>query len=163
MSPEPEPRVRPTNVPMLLLVVVVAAVAGWLLFDRFYGSLPPLPLPPGITLFILAVVEGIVAWTTARRIEHRPGTEPVNPLAVARYVLVAKASAAAGAIFAGLYGGALVWVLQQRGQLAAAADDVAPAAIGVIGAVLLLAAALWLEHACRVPDQPDDSDDDDKR
>jgi hypothetical protein len=145
---------------MLLLVAVVAAIAGWLLFDRFYGALPPLPLLPGITLAVLAAVEGIVAWTTARRIARKPGTEPVNPLAVARYVLVAKASSAAGAIFAGLYGGALVWVLQQRGQLAAAADDVTPAAAGFVGAALLVAAALWLEHACRVPEQPDDEDDD---
>ncbi|GAA4200296.1 DUF3180 domain-containing protein [Actinocatenispora rupis] len=162
MNQEPEPRVRPTSRAMLGIVAVVAAVAGWLLFDRFYGDIPPLPLVPGITLVVLAVVEGIVARSTAQRIEHRPGTEPVNPLAVARYVLVAKASSTAGAIFAGLYGGALIWVLLKRGQLAAAADDVAPAVAGLVGSALLVAAALWLEHACRVPERPDDEDDEDR-
>jgi Protein of unknown function (DUF3180) len=32
---------------------------------------------------------------------------------------------------------------------------------GVIASVALIAAALWLERSCRVPDQPDGEDEDD--
>lgn len=155
---KPRPRVPPSSPWLLLVAGVVAAIAGWLLFDKFYGSIPPLPLPPAVTLLVLAIVEAIVAFTTRRRIERRPGTVPVNPLAVARYVLVAKASAAAGAIFTGLYAGALGWLLHERGQLSAAAADVKPAAAGMLGAALLLAAALWLEHCCRIPESPEDDE-----
>jgi len=157
---EPEPRVRPTSVPALLILALVAGVAGWLLFARFYGSLPPLPLLPAITLAVLAVVEGIVALSTGRRIARKPGTEPVNPLAVARYVLIAKASSAAGALFTGLYAGGLLWVVQHRGQLAYAADDVLPAAAGAVGSAALAAAALWLEHSCRIPPDQDEQNHD---
>lgn len=152
------PRVPPSNPWLLVAAGVVAAIAGWVLFDKFYGSIPPLPLAPAVTLLILAVVEAIVALTTWRRIERKPGTVPVNPLAVARYVLVAKASAAAGSIFTGLYAGALAWLLHERAQLSAAGGDVVPAAGGMLGSALLLAAALWLEHACRIPEPPEDDE-----
>lgn len=156
---EPEPQVPPTRPGVLVLVAVVAGLAGWVLFDRFYGDVPPLPLLPGITLGLLAALEAIAAWTTKRRIERRPGTLPVNPLAVARYVLVAKASSTAAALFSGAYLGILLWVLQHRGQLVAAGNDVLPAGVGLAGSVLLLIAALWLEYACRVPEQPDEDRD----
>ncbi len=162
MDDEPEPRVRPTSPAALVVAAVVAGVGGWVLFDRFYGVIPALPVLPGVTLFLVAAVEGIAAWTTARRIDRAPGTVPVNPLVVARYVLVAKASATAGALFTGAYGGILLWVVQQRDRLTAAADDVLPAAAGLIGSVLLVVAALWLERSCRIPDRPEDDRDADR-
>jgi uncharacterized protein DUF3180 len=154
----PRPKVPPSSPWLLLAAGVVGGFAGWVLFDKFYGSIPPLSLPAAVTLVVLAVVEGIVAFTTRRRIDRKPGTVPVNPLAVARFVLVAKASAAAGAIFTGLYAGAFVWLLRERTQFPAAANDVVPAGAGLFGAVLLLAAALWLEHSCRIPEQPEDDE-----
>jgi hypothetical protein len=159
MNHNPEPRVRPTSVPTLVLVAVVAAALGWVLFSRFYGSLPPVSLLPALTLLVLAVVEGITAVSTRSRVERRPGTQPVNPLTVARYVLIAKASSVAGAIFLGGYAGILAWVLAHRGRLAAAADDVLPAALGAGASVLLVLAALLLERSCRIPDRPDDEDE----
>ncbi len=162
MGDEPEPQVRPTSPAALVLAAVVAGAGGWVLFDRFYGVLPALPVLPGVTLLLVAAVEGIAAWTTGRRINRAPGTEPVNPLVVARYVLVAKASATAGALFAGAYGGILLWVVQQRDQLKAAGDDVVPAAAGLVGSGLLVLAALWLERSCRIPEQPEDDRDRDR-
>lgn len=152
----PEPRVHPSSPGLLIAAGLVGGLAGWVVFDRFYGDLPSLPMTPALTLVLLAIVEGLAAAATRRRIDRQPGTEPVDPLVVARYVLVAKASAAAGAIFTGGYAGALIWLLDQRSQLAAAGRDVVPALAGMVGAALLLAAALWLEHSCRIPDPPDD-------
>ena len=42
----------------------------------------------------LAVLEGYAALNTRARIERKPGRDPVDPLAVARYVVLAKASVA---------------------------------------------------------------------
>jgi hypothetical protein len=159
MTQNPEPRVRPTSIATLVLVVVVAAAAGWALFSQFYGVLPPVSLLPALTLVVLAVVEGITAVSTRSRVERRSGTQPVNPLTVARYVLVAKASSVAGALFMGGYLGILAWVWTHRGRLAAASDDVLPAALGAGAALLLLLAALWLERSCRIPRNPDDEDE----
>jgi hypothetical protein len=83
----------------------------------------------------------------------------LNPLFVARLAVLAKASSLGGAIFAGAYGGVAAWALSERGRLAVADRNLAPSIAGVVGALGLVAAALLLERACRVPKEPDDEDD----
>jgi hypothetical protein len=106
----------------------------------------------------LAVVEGIAAHNTRSRIERRPRAGVLNPLFVARLVVLAKASSLAGAIFAGAYGGIAAWALSERGRLDVAERNLPPSLAGVVGALALVAAALVLERACRVPKQPDDEE-----
>jgi hypothetical protein len=55
----------------------------------------------------------------------------------------------------GIWAGLLVYVVPRLGQLAAAGNDTATAAFGVVAAVALTAAALWLEYSCRTPAPPD--------
>jgi hypothetical protein len=92
-------------------------------------------------------------------VQRRPGALPVDPLAVARYAVLAKASSLFGALSAGFSAGLLAWLALEPTK--AARDDVPAAVAGVVAALALVFAALWLERACRVPDQPDDSDDND--
>lgn len=161
-SPQPSPHLTPTKPTTLVVSALLAGLVGWWLVSRYYGELlPRLSFLPSITLFLLAVGEGITARATKARIERRPGTEPVEPLVVARLAALAKASSLGGAIFAGFYGGLLGWAFFQRDWLGAADDAVPAAAAGTIASVLLVAAGLWLESACRVPDRPDDDSDDD--
>lgn len=156
----PEPTLPPTNPATLLVAALAAAGSGWVLVGRFYSDIPPLSWLPAVTIFLLAVVLVITALTTKSRIDRKPGTTPVEPLVVARYAALAKASSVAGAIFTGLYGSVFVYVFLRRGQLAAASDDLPAAALGVGAAVLLVTAALWLERACRIPKRPDDEEED---
>jgi uncharacterized membrane protein len=148
---------RPTRPASLVLAALVSAVAAWLLINRFYGDLPRLNWLPGLTLGALAVAEGIAAFTTRARIERRPGAARVDPFLVARLVVLAKASAWVGAIFAGVYGGILVWALAEQGRLLIAEQNLFPAVAGCVGSTALVAAALLLERSCRVPDHPDDN------
>ena len=83
----------------------------------------------------------------------------MQPLVAARAVLVARASAQAGAIMAGAWAGLLAYVAPRSGDLAAAADDTAAAALGVVGALMLVGGGLWLQHCCRTPDDPADGPD----
>ena len=78
-------------------------------------------------------------------------------------MVLAKASSLAGALSAGFSAGLLAWLALEPTK--AARDDVPAALAGVIVALALVAAGLWLERACRVPDQNDrsDSDDPDRR
>jgi hypothetical protein len=153
-----EPRLRPTD-PWTLIVVGLAAVAlGWVLVSHYYGDIPQIPWLPAFTVFAIAIGEAVLARTTKARIDRRPGAARVEPLAVARYAVLAKASSLAGSIFAGFYVGLLVWLLAQRGRLTAASSDIAPTAAGVVAALALVVAALWLERACRVPKRPEDDE-----
>jgi hypothetical protein len=160
-APKPAPHMTPTKPSTLILTAVLAGIVGWWMVGRFYGELPRLPWLPSLTLVLLAIAEATTARATRARIERKPGTEPPEPLVVARLAALAKASSLAGALLGGVYGGMLAWVFFQRDRLAAASDDLPVAAGGVLAAALLVAAALWLESACRVPDRPDDDDFDD--
>jgi hypothetical protein len=155
---EPKPRLEPTRPATLIVAVLATAALAWLGISNFYGEMPTLPWLPPLTMLGLALVEGVTAWTTKARIDRKPGTVPVQPLVVARYVVLAKASSLAGALFGGLYLGLTSWLVAQRATLAKTGDDLPQAAVGLAGSVALVIAALWLERACRVPAPPPGSD-----
>jgi hypothetical protein len=147
---------RPLN--LVLAAAVTAALAFIFVRDHF-AAIPDVTWLAGLTMAGLAVVEAIAAHNTRARIEHRPRAGRLNPLLVARLAVLAKASSLAGAILAGAYGGVAAWAWSERDRLTVASADLAPAVAGVVGALALVAAALLLERACRVPKPPDDSDE----
>ncbi|MGI5146116.1 DUF3180 domain-containing protein [Plantactinospora sp. CA-294935] len=150
----------PTRPASLVVAGLASAALAWLLVSSFYSHIPPLPWLPIVTLLALAALEGYAAANTKARVERKPGRDPVDPLAVARFVVLAKASALAGSIFAGFYAGLDVWLLIERTR--AAANDVPAASAGLGASLALVGAALWLERSCRVPDRDDqDSQSDD--
>jgi uncharacterized protein DUF3180 len=149
------PALRPTRPATLVVAALTAAALGWLGISRYFGGLPSLNWLPGLTLAGLAVVEAVLARTTRARIEGRPRSGQVNPLLVARYAVLAKASSLAGAIFAGAYGGVAAWAIAGHGRLRAADENLLPAVAGLVGALGLVAAGLLLEYACRVPPSDD--------
>jgi hypothetical protein len=152
----------------LVVLAVGLAVAAWLLVGAFYGEIPALrwwlPLPLGL----LALVEAFGARTLRARLaalrEARAGgggeaaarrapvpVRPVEPLLVARLAVLAQASAYVGAVCAGVWGGILAYVGAAIGRLEDATSDSVTAVLGIVCAGGLVAAALWLESACRVP------------
>ncbi|OLB73661.1 MAG: hypothetical protein AUI14_25590, partial [Actinobacteria bacterium 13_2_20CM_2_71_6] len=158
--PEPpqypgEPRLHPTNPATLVVLALGTAAVAWVLVANYYGDIPAIPWLPAFTIFALAAFEAVLARTTKARIDHKPGAPRVDVLAVARYVVLAKASSPAAAIFTGLYGGLLIWLLI-RTDLAHARDDIPPTATGLVASLALVGAALWLERSCRVPKPPED-------
>lgn len=141
-----------------MLAAVGTAVVAFLLIRRYFGDLPDITWLAGLTMAGLAVVEGIAAHSTRAKIERRPRAGILNPLFVARLAVLAKASSLAGAIFAGAYGGIAAWALTERARLEAADRNLPPAIGGVVGALALVAAALILERACRVPHGPEEEE-----
>lgn len=151
----------------LAVVAAGVAVVGWLLVRRFYGELPALdwwlPVPVGV----LAVAEALGARTLRARLaaqrDPRPAAggrpspgRPVEPLLVARLVVLAQASAWVGAVVGGLWLGVGAYTLSESGRLADAGSDTVTAGIGAVLSAGLVAAALWLEHVCRVPADRDE-------
>ena len=154
----PRGGLTPTRPSTLVLAAVGTAAIAFIFVRQYFGEMPPITRLAGLTMAGLAVVEAIAAHNTRARIERRPRAGVLNPLFVARLVVLAKASSLAGAIFAGAYGGVAVWALTRRGELEFADRNLPPAIGGVVGAVALVVAALLLERACRVPEQPEDED-----
>lgn len=142
-----------------MVAALLTAAAAWIGMSRYWYAVPDITWLPGLTLAALAVVEAVAAHNTRARVERRPRSGAVNPLLVARYAVLAKASSLGGSIFAGAYGGVASWALSERGQLNVADADLVPSLAGLVGALALVAAALLLERSCRVPDPPDDEED----
>jgi hypothetical protein len=147
---------RPTSISVLVVAGLAAAAVAWLLLSVFYADWPPLPWLPLIVIAALAVMESYLAQNTAARVQRKPGAPRVDPLAVARYAVLAKASSLAGALYAGFSAGVLAWLVLEPTRAARA--DIPAAAGGVVASLALVGAALWLERSCRVPDQRDHSD-----
>lgn len=142
-----------TRVSDLLALAAGTAVATWLVVRVVYGSLPPVPLLAGAGLALLAAVEVGLAVVLRGRIQRRPGARVLDPLMAARSVALAKASSLAGAVTAGAWTGLLVHLLRSPG-LAATSADRPGALVGLVCSVVLVVAALVLEHSLRTPDGP---------
>src|SRR5690242_10508701 len=128
---------RPTSVSVLIVAGLAAAAAGWLLLSTYeYALIPLLPWSPVIVLAGIAAVEVVLAQNTSARIQRKPGAAPVDPLAVARYVALAKASALAGALWTGYCLSLLTWLITEPTQ---EAHDDRPVAIAglIVGALLV--------------------------
>jgi hypothetical protein len=149
--------VRPTSARTVLGLGAAAAVALFLLAGAGLGTSAEVPLGAVVPLGLVAAVEGGLAKVVRDRVRHRSGVRrPLHPLQVARAAALAKASTAAGALLLGGYAGLLAWTAPRADVLTAAADNVLPTALAAVGSAALLAAALLLERACRVPEPPDD-------
>ena len=146
---------KPSRISVLAPTAIAVAIATYFLLRIFYSDLPTLPRTAPVTFGFLAVAEIGAAITLRPRLQRRPGTTPVQPLVAARIAALAKASAVAGAIGIGVYGGLLLFVLPQLSKRAPASDAVV-GSIGVGVSVLLLVGALLLEITCRLPEGPDD-------
>lgn len=145
----------------LVSAALIAALLAHLVLKVSYGDLPALPRFAGLPLLAFAIAELVLGWSLRARIMGKPGTRPVHAFAAVKAVALAKASSLAGAITAGAWLGVLVYVLPQRAALAPAAADTVSALIGLVCAAALVAAGLWLEHCCRIPEPPDERRPDD--
>ena len=142
----------PTRPRDLVALGLFVALCSWLVVRSLYGSIPPLPRWGGLSLVLLAVVEVQLGRVVRARVLRRPGAGVLDPLLAARSVALAKASSLVGAGLAGAWSGYGVHLLTLRGEVAAAGQDLPGAVVGVVGSLGLVAAALWLEHCCRTPD-----------
>jgi uncharacterized protein DUF3180 len=140
----------------LVAIAVITGIVIYLALRAFYGDLPPLPIFAALMLGLLAIVELLLGFPLRARV--RSGSRVVQPLTYARAVALAKASSILGALMFGAWLAAVVYLLPERGRLAAAADDVPAALAGVVCSAALAGAALWLEYCCRTPQDPDDHD-----
>ncbi|GJF10370.1 membrane protein [Mycolicibacterium cyprinidarum] len=146
----------------LVVAMLVTAVAGYLLVRILYRWFPPITGWTGLSL--LGVAVAVAGWGFVVRARIRDGEVGVgpgrlHPLAVARSVLIAKASAWMGSVVLGWWLAVVAYLLPRRATLRVAAEDTTGAVVAGLCALALVAAALWLEHCCRSPDEPSDNVD----
>ncbi|WP_062350166.1 DUF3180 domain-containing protein [Herbidospora yilanensis] len=148
---------KPSNPGVLVGVVVVFAVVTWAFLQGAYASLPQVPWTAIPTFLLLAIGEAYTGWLTRGRIMRKEDTTPPEPLVVARLAALAKATALAGAAFAGMFGGFLIHTLGMF-DIPGPRHDALVSAGSLISAVVLVCAALFLEFCCRIPGDKNNQD-----
>lgn len=109
---------------------------------------PPLSLAVGLVLIAALLVA--LAWPVRRAAK---GEKRIDPFYATRVVVLAKASALAGALLLGGAGGILTYLLSRA---VVPIGSTLTAAGTLVAAVILLIAALVAEHFCALP--PDDDE-----
>ncbi|AXI78891.1 DUF3180 domain-containing protein [Peterkaempfera bronchialis] len=152
---------KPLRPALLVGIAVVSGVLSWAgakLWDSL-GDLPGVPAAAPVVLAVVAVVLLAAAVSIRARLRAQRDREPdakgVDPLSAARAVVLGQASALVAALAVGVYGGAGVFLLSQLDQPARKAQAVT-AGFTVLAGIAVIAAALWLQHICRLPEDHDD-------
>jgi hypothetical protein len=148
----------PTRPRTLLAVAIACALVAWLAIRTTFPNLPRLPWTPAPLLLVLAAAEAITGRNLqARILGRRDDGKALAPIAVARAVALAKASSLGGAVFAGLAAGSVIYTLGLV-NLPIPASDALNAGLVLAAAIVLVAAALYLEYCCRAPSGRDRDD-----
>ncbi|MDV5146561.1 DUF3180 domain-containing protein [Streptomyces sp. NPDC050842] len=145
----------------LFLVAGILSWGGARLWDSV-GTLPSVPIAAPIVLAVIAVVLTATALSIRTRLkaqrERRPGAKGVEPLMAARAVVFGQASALVAALVAGMYGGTGVYLLGSL-DVPARRDQALYAALAVVAGIGVIAAALFLERVCKLPEDPENNDE----
>jgi hypothetical protein len=154
--PEPTGRVSTTPATTLAAAAVVGFVCGAAvrpLVERAGGIVPIVPWSAVVTLGFLAAVLGGLALGTHRTLHVRH--ERIEPSRAVALLVLAKASAIAGALVAGAYLGFGLSFLSSF-EVALPRQRVVRSGFATLAAAAVVVTALLLERACRVPTDPDD-------
>ncbi|GAA2140383.1 DUF3180 domain-containing protein [Kitasatospora kazusensis] len=152
---------KPLRLRLLLGIAAVAGVFSWAgakLWDSL-GQLPGVPTAAPIVLAVVAVVLLATAISLRSRLkaarERQPGAKRVDPLGAARAVVLAQASALVSSVVTGIYAGAGVHLLGLL-DIGARKSQAITAGFAVLTGAAVIAAALWLQHVCKLPEDHDD-------
>jgi hypothetical protein len=75
----------------------------------------------------------------------------------ARAVLFGQASGLVAALVSGMYGGTGLFLLIERSDAPARSDQALYAGLAVAAGIAVIAAAVFLERVCRLPEDEDDN------
>ncbi|OKK18499.1 hypothetical protein AMK16_19645 [Streptomyces sp. CB00455] len=153
-------QLRPAVLAGIFVVAGVLSWAGARLWNA-YGTLPGVPLAAPIVLGVIAAVLLATALSLRARLkaqrERRPGAKGVEPLMAARAVVFGQASALVAALVAGAYGGVGVFLVTESLDVPARQDQAWYAGASVLAGAAVVAAALFLEHVLKLPEDDDES------
>lgn len=142
----------------LIGVAVFCAAAMGILTWGFYGRFARVGWTVSLLLFLVAAVCVVLTRLVKRSLEKGEiglDRSQLDPLTVARFMVIGKASAWTGAIVGGGYVGIATYVVAHASQLTAAADDTPGVIAAVVGSLAMSVAGVVLERNCETPPPTD--------
>lgn len=151
-----------TSIAGLVGTAVFMALAAVILTSRFYGMMQSIPPTVSVTLWLMTVICGVLAWkvyNAKKEDSYGIGLDnsQLNPMTITQFMLVGKASAWTGAIVGGAYVGIAAYVIANASHLIAAQEDLVGVISSALGGAALSVAGVVLERHCQVPPTSDGS------
>ena len=148
-------------------IAIVAGLFGWILDSLFYksaGSYIAVGAGTGIGFALLDLSMLVWAFMIRDRLpkfvrdeQDKPqllrAARPLEPLLAARTAAIAMAASRTGAIGTGFYLGLAIYALP-RIAAQTAFNHVVMCVPAIIGAVVMVVIALWIERRCSPPSPP---------
>ncbi|MCW2768742.1 MAG: hypothetical protein JWR27_175 [Aeromicrobium sp.] len=147
---------KPTSTLLVVGLIAVGLVGGRLtppLITRLDHSVPRISWTAPLALAVVAAVVGIFAWNTWQSLHKRH--ERMTADHGILMLSLAKSCAVVGALVAGYYGGFALAFIDSLDSMLGKERFVRGLA-GAGASLLLLAASLLLERACRLPEDDDE-------
>ena len=146
-----------TRIRLLVALAAIAGVLGYAVVTIVVGQsgrVIQVPWLAAATLWILGLAMAMWALLSRPRLQGHKGAKSgstrMPPLMAARTAALAMAASRVGSLVAGFYAGVALASLPHRDTPAGMTTTWASAA-SALGALALVAAALWLEYMCRLP------------
>jgi phosphatidylglycerophosphate synthase len=143
---------------MLVGLFALALVIAWSaahLWDTL-GTLPGVPVAAPIVLALIAAALLATGLSLRSRLraqrERRPGAKGVDPLAAARALVFAQASALVAALVGGMYGGTCVYLIMYKLDMEPRQDQAIYAGLASLAGAAVVVAAVFLERVCKLPE-----------
>ncbi|MCX7445422.1 DUF3180 domain-containing protein [Corynebacterium sp. P7003] len=149
---------RTTPIPLLVITTLFAAGVAAILTWRFYASFIPISVTASVTPWLMAGLCGVLARRVRVHLDKgRIGLDrsQLNPITVAQWLVIGKASAWTGSVVGGVYLGIAAYVVPRAGTLSAAADDLPGVVLSLLGGAAMAVAGVILERSCEVPPPSD--------
>jgi hypothetical protein len=136
---------------VLLACAVIGGLLGFLLVpvaEEVSGTAPRVEWTSTAVLVVIASIVLALAYTTHRTI-HRE-RKRMDPRRAVNLLLLAKAAALAGAVFAGAYLGFALHFIDNM-DVDLPRERVIRSASAAVASIVVMISGLLLERACRVP------------
>lgn len=153
---------KSTKISQLLSIIFAISIVSFLTVRLLVANGAAIPASPTNLLITLPAIAAIVfaltipIWRYKASLKQSPsGQRPkrVDPFYAVRVLLLSKASALAGSVFAGWHLGALVAQLSLPVSFTSA---LVPNSFGLAASLILTVAGTIAEQICRLPEDPNE-------
>lgn len=146
-------RISPTQVSRLVVYFILATPIGWSVtksWSIFFGQALQVTLANvGVLFFVAGILlaQALHIRQAVRSHEHRMRLDAAF---IAKFVVLAMAISRVSAFIAGLYLGVFIYYLSHNVGVISR-NALLPSALAVLGSVLLVVLALWIERFTKLP------------
>lgn len=149
----------PTRIIYLVYLSLISAGVGWIvatMWPPIFSQAFATPWLTAITMWLIAAALFIWTFLARKKINPEKGKPRLDPLLAARSAALAMSASRVGALALGFYFGIFVDNMVFSDS-PASKERALISALTAVASLVTAIIGLWLEHICRLPEPPAES------